>query len=65
VLLDVLDALREQLKAVVLVGAQAVHLRTADRLRAYQPFTTDADFVVDPSLLSDRPGLGDAMRTAG
>jgi hypothetical protein len=32
---------------VVLVGAQAVYLRTAGRLPTYQPFTTDADIVVD------------------
>ena len=32
VLLDVLSSLREQLDAVVLVGAQAVYLRTAGRL---------------------------------
>lgn len=38
-----LDALGDQLDAVVLVGAQAVYLRTANQLPAYQPFTTDAD----------------------
>ena len=65
VLLDVLGALNEQLDAVVLVGAQAVYLRTANRLPAYQPFTTDADIVLDPSLLTDQPGLGDVMRNAG
>lgn len=65
VLLDVLSALREQLNAVVLVGAQAVYLRAADRLPTYQPFTTDADIVLDPSLLTDRPALGDVMRSTG
>lgn len=65
VLLDVLSALCEQLDAVVLVGAQAVYLRAADRLPAYQPFTTDADIVLDPSLLTDQPALGDVMRSAG
>jgi hypothetical protein len=65
VLLDALGALSQQLDAVVLVGAQAVYLRTADRLPAYQPFTTDADIVLDPSLLADRPALGDIMRNAG
>jgi hypothetical protein len=65
VLLDALGALSQQLDAVVLVGAQAVYLRTADRLPAYQPFTTDADLVLDPSLLADRPALGDIMRNAG
>lgn len=42
VLLDALGALSGQLAAVVLVGAQAVYLRTTDRLPAYQPFTTDS-----------------------
>ena len=65
VLLDALGAPCQQLDAVVLVGAQAVYLRTADRLPAYQPFNTDADIVLDPSLLTDRPALGDVMRNAG
>jgi hypothetical protein len=54
VLLNVLDALRPHLDAaVVVVGAQAVYLRTAGRLAGYQPFTTDADVVHDPGLLAD------------
>jgi hypothetical protein len=65
VLLDVLSALREQLDAVVLVGAQAVYLRTVGRLPTYQPYTTDADIVVDPSRLSDRPAIGAVMTAAG
>jgi hypothetical protein len=65
VLLDVLSALREQLDAVVLVGAQAVYLRTEGRLPTYQPFTTDADIVVDPSRLTAQPALGPAMTAAG
>lgn len=65
VLLDVLSALHEQLDAVVLVGAQAVYLRTAGRLPTYQPFTTDADIVVDPGRLTDRPALGATMTAAG
>ena len=35
VLLDALTALQAQLDAVVLVGAQAVYLRTAGRLPTY------------------------------
>ena len=65
VLLDALSALRDQLDAAVLVGAQAVYLRTQGRLPSYQPFTTDADLVLDPSRLADRPPLGEAMRNAG
>jgi hypothetical protein len=65
VLLDALDALREQLDAVVLAGAQAVYLRTEGRLAGYQPFTTDADLVLDPARLVPTPSLGDAMMAAG
>ena len=65
VLLDALTALQAQLDAVVLVGAQAVYLRTAGRLPTYQPFTTDADLVLSPDLLAARPPLGDVMIAAG
>jgi hypothetical protein len=64
VLLDVLDALAEHRDALVVVGAQAVYLRT-EPLEGYQPFTTDADLGVDPSLLASRPGLEHALRRAG
>jgi len=50
---------------VTLIGAQAVYLRTVDRLTEYQPYTTDADLVLDPGQLTDLPALGDAMRNAG
>ncbi len=64
VLLDALEALAEHRNAIVLVGAQAVYLRT-EPLPGYQPYTTDADLAVDPSLLGARPGLEEAMRGAG
>jgi len=65
VLLDALVALQPHIGAIVLIGAQAVYLRTAERLATYQPFTTDSDLVVDPSRLADLPLLGDAMIQAG
>lgn len=65
VLLDALVAMGPQIGAVTLIGAQAVYLRTLDRLTDYQPYTTDADLVLDPGQLSDLPTLGDAMRNAG
>lgn len=65
VLLDALTALAPHLDALVLVGAQAVYLRTAGRIETYQPFTTDADVVVDPELLGPIPPLGQAMERAG
>lgn len=64
-LLDALTALQPHIGAIVLIGAQAVYLRTAGRLSTYQPFTTDADLALDPALLADLPLLGDAMLDAG
>jgi len=65
VLLDALTALQPHIDAVVLIGAQAVYLRCEGRLPTYQPFTTDADLVIDPDQLADIPLLGDAMTAAG
>ena len=64
VLLDALEALADHRRAIVLVGAQAVYVRTAT-LADYQPYPTDADLAVDPTLLEPRPGLEDVMRSAG
>ena len=65
VLLDALVALEPHIDAVVVIGAQAVYLRTEDRMPSYQPFTTDADLVIDPGLLAETPLLGHAMLSAG
>lgn len=65
VLLDALGALRPHLDAVVLIGAQAVYLRTTGRLPTYQPYTTDADIVLDPARLLDIPPIGRSMTDAG
>lgn len=65
VLLDALDAMRAHLDALILVGAQAVYLRTQGRLSGYQAFTTDADIVLDPTKLGPIPPLGQAMIAAG
>ena len=65
VLLDALGGLQPHLDAFVLVGAQAVYLRTIDRLPGYQPFTTDADLAFDPSRLADKPLLATSMESAG
>ena len=53
-----------QFQAVVLIGAQAVYLRTAGRLPTYQPYTTDADIVLNPARLLDNPPLGRSMTDA-
>lgn len=65
VLLDALEALREQRVAVILVGAQAIYLHTGEGDLAVAPFTIDADLAIDPRALSDDPTLGAAMRGAG
>ena len=65
VLLDALVALEPHIGAVIVIGAQAVYLRTEGRMPHYQPFTTDADLVINPGLLAEAPLLGDAMLAAG
>lgn len=64
-LLDALEALHKQLGALVLVGAQAVYLRTGESDLAVAPYTTDADIAVDPTGLADVPDLGESMVRAG
>lgn len=65
VLLDGLDALRDHLHAVTIVGAQAVYLRTPDAAISNAPFTSDGDLSVDPDLLGEEPHLDDLLRDAG
>ncbi len=65
VLLDALTTLEPHIEAVILIGAQAVYLRTVDRLPALPAYTTDADLVIHPDYLAGEPPLGDAMRAAG
>lgn len=65
VLLDALDALKEQLEAVVLVGAQAIYLRVGEGDLAVAPFTTDGDIALDPSAIVPTPRLEEAFTRAG
>ena len=67
VLLDALAALAPHGKAFIVVGAQAVYLRTQpnDVVVTVAPYTTDADLALDPTLLGDEPLLEDSMRRAG
>jgi hypothetical protein len=64
-LLDAAEALAPQLGSIVLVGAQAVYLHTGWAELAVAEFTTDADFSVEPSALSNSPLLGDLMTRCG
>lgn len=61
VLLDALEALAAHSSSLVVVGAQAVYVRTGTAGLATAPFTTDGDVAVDPSSLTDDPALEDAM----
>ncbi|HEX2294917.1 MAG TPA: hypothetical protein VHN37_06370 [Actinomycetota bacterium] len=65
VLLDALEALQPHLDALVVVGAQAVYLRTHRLELGVAPYTTDGDLVIDPRHLSTEPDLGTALRAAG
>ena len=66
VLLDALTALGGHTGAVVLVGAQAVYLRTDNRNMTFAAsYTSDGDLTIDPRRLADSPLLDDVMRGAG
>lgn len=66
VLLDALEALGEHRKSLVLVGAQAVYLRTDEiDLSFSASYTTDADLAVDPATLADAPPIELGMTRAG
>ena len=67
VLLDALVSLAPHGKAIIVVGAQAVYLRTGlnDVAIAVAPYTTDGDLALDPALLGDEPELEESMREAG
>jgi hypothetical protein len=65
-LLDALEALHDHLASLVLVGAQAVYLRTAEVALSFSSsYTTDADLTIDPTTLADAPPLPEAMEAAG
>lgn len=64
-LLDALDALRDHRQHLILVGAQAVYLRTQEAQLAATAFTTDADLGLDPRTVSSEPLIELAMRDAG
>lgn len=64
VLLDALFALAPHGKAVIVVGAQAVYLRTGEANLAIAPYTTVGDLAINPSLLGDDPLLSQAMLDA-
>jgi len=65
VLLDALGALASQSDAIVVVGAQAVYLRTGDAgITGAAPYTTDADLALAPAKLADSPLIETLMGEA-
>ncbi|GIH72252.1 MULTISPECIES: hypothetical protein [Sphaerimonospora] len=64
-LLDALGALDEHREAVIVIGAQAVYLRTAGIPVALAETTKDSDIALDPRRLDDDPLLEEAMTRAG
>ena len=65
VLLDALQGLAPHGKAVIVVGAQAIYLRTGINDIAIAPYTSDGDLALDPTLLGDDPALEQSMRDSG
>jgi hypothetical protein len=49
----------------VLVGAQAIYLRTGEADLAVAPYTTDGDLALDPALLAETPPLERNLGNAG
>lgn len=64
-LLDALGALGRHRESTILVGAQAIYLRTGRAAVALAEFTTDADLAIDPRGLQPDPLLEEAFAAAG
>lgn len=64
-LLDAADALVVHRDSLVLVGAQAVYLRTGGLQVALAEATKDSDVALDPRTVAGEPLLDDAMTRAG
>ena len=63
-LLDALEALREHRESVIVIGAQAIYLRTGSAEVALAPFTKDSDLALDSRTLAGDPRIQDAMEAA-
>lgn len=64
-LLDALHALEPHLKSLVLIGAQAVYLRTENVALAIAPYTTDADLMIDSRGLAASPEITSLLKSVG
>jgi len=65
VLLDALDAAAAYRRSLIIVGAQAVYLRTEGSTLALAAYTTDGDIVIDPSRFPSEPALEITLQAAG
>src|SRR6266700_1537553 len=65
VLLDALEAVAVYRHSLIIVGAQAVYLRTDGARLGVAAFTTDGDIVIDPSSLPSTPPLEAMLERAG
>lgn len=64
-LLDALQALEDQLDALIVIGAQAVYFHTGDIEVAIPEETKDADIGIDPTKLQEDPRIEVAIEKAG
>lgn len=64
-LLDALEALEEHRSSLILVGAQAIYLRTGNAPVALAESTKDSDLAINPDGLLASPLLEEAMQKAG
>lgn len=64
-LLDALEALEAHKASVIVIGAQAIYLRTRSAPVALAEATKDSDLAVDPRHLAEDPLIEVAMTGAG
>jgi hypothetical protein len=64
-LLDAIAALEAHTASVILIGAQAIYLRTGNATFALAEATKDSDLVIDTRRLGEDPLLEEAMTIAG
>ena len=64
-LLDALQALEDQIDALIVIGAQAVYFHTGEVDVAIPEETKDADVGVNPNVLRDDPLVEEAITAAG
>jgi len=64
-LLDTLEALKAHANSVVVIGAQAVHMRAPDAPTQVPAATSDVDLGLRVTVLADQPLIEEALQAAG